>query len=150
MRRCAMRKALLAVAAVLLLVSTGPADDAVKKDLQKLEGTWQLVSQVADGKEMPAEDAKKVTVTIDPDGRWQVMKEGKLVLLGTVKLDPAKDPKAADWTVTAEGKEQVARGIYEVDADTFKHCYSQGDRPTKFESKEGSKVTYAVFKRAKK
>ena len=79
-----------------------------------------------------------------------VLKEGKLVLLGTVKLDPAKDPKAADWTMTVDGKEQVAHGIYEVDGDTFKHCYSREDRPTRFESKEDSKVTYAVFKRVKK
>ena len=67
-------------------------------------------------------------------------------------LDPSKTPKAADWTITTEGelKGKTALGIYDVDKDTWKHCFGFDKRPEKFESKEGSKVTNAVLKRVKK
>jgi hypothetical protein len=44
----------------------------------------------------------------------------------------------------------VAKGIYEVDGDTWKHCFSLTERPTEFGSKEGSGVYYIVLKRVKK
>ena len=48
-----------------------------------------------------------------------------------------------------QDKEVTALAIYEVDGDTFKHCFSVEKRPERFESKEGSGVTYAVYKRVK-
>jgi uncharacterized protein (TIGR03067 family) len=69
-----------------------------------------------------------------------------------VRLDPSMKPKAADWTITTEGdlKGKTALGIYDVDKDTWKHCFGFDKRPEKFESKEGSKLTNAVLKRVKK
>jgi len=148
-----MRKSVLAVALVVLFGAARAADDdAAKKDLKKLEGTWQITSQVANGKEAPEEKLKGMTATFDASGKWKVKQSDKVVLEGTVKLDPSKKPKAADWTVTSEGdlKDQKVLGIYEVDRDTFRHCYHASDRPEKFESKEDSRVTYTVFKRVKK
>jgi hypothetical protein len=68
------------------------------------------------------------------------------------KLDPSKKPKAADWKITTEGdlNGKTALGIYDVDENTFKHCFALEKRPEKFESEEGSKVTNAVLKRVKK
>ena len=68
-----------------------------------------------------------------------------------MKLDPSKTPKQADWTVLAEGEEKgKAMAIYEVTKDTFKNCHvTKGERPTKFESKEDSGVSYTVYERAK-
>ena len=43
-----------------------------------------------------------------------------------------------------------ALGIYEVNGDTWKHCFALDKRPTEFGSKEGSGVTYIVLKRVKK
>jgi uncharacterized protein (TIGR03067 family) len=78
-------------------------------------------------------------------------KDDTVLLEGTGKLDPSKKPKAADWTITSEGdlKDRVALGIYDVTKDTWKHCFALDNRPEQFESKEGSKVTYAVLKRVK-
>ena len=148
-----MRTALMALAA---LAATAAAfagdDDQATKDLKALEGTWQYTSQEEDGKEADKEMLKAVTVTVTPDGKWEVKHEGKTFLEGTVKLDPSKKPKAADWTITTEGdlKGKTALGIYDVDKDTWKHCFGFDKRPEKFESKEGSKVTNAVLKRVKK
>jgi uncharacterized protein (TIGR03067 family) len=142
-----MKKVLLSVAVVLTVASLGVGDDA-EKDLTKLTGTWKEVSHTADGKAKTADELKGHTVVIDAAGKWEAFKDGASVLKGTVKLDPAQKPRAADWAI--EGSEMVAKGIYEVDGDTWKHCFSLADRPTEFGSKEGSGVYYIVLKRVKK
>jgi uncharacterized protein (TIGR03067 family) len=142
-----MTKTLLSV--MLVLAATGAAwADEAEKDLKKLVGTWQEVSHVQDGKALPADEIKGVTVVIDAAGKWDALKDGTSMLKGSVKLDPSKSPRAADWTIDAF--DMTALGIYEVDGDTWKHCFAVGKRPTEFASKEGSGVTYVVLKRVKK
>ena len=142
-----MTKRLLSLTVVLAAAAIGTADEA-ETDLKKLVGTWEEVSHTADGKARTADEVKGHTVVIDAAGKWEAFKDGTSLLKGTVKLDPAKKPRAADWTI--EGSDMVARGIYEVDGDTWKHCFSLTDRPTEFGSKEGSGVYSIVLKRVKK
>ena len=111
-------------------------------------GTWEEVSHVADGKAMTADEVKGTTVVIDAKGKWEAFKDGTSIIKGTLKLDAAKKPKEADYAI--DGSDMVAKGIYEVDGNTWKHCFSLKERPTKFESKEGSEVHYVVLKRVKK
>ncbi len=142
-----MNRLLLAMTVVLAAAGVGLADDAAK-DLKKLVGTWQEVSHTANGKEMSADEVKGTTVVIDATGKWEAFKDGTSLLKGTVKLDPAKKPKAADWSI--EGSDMVAKGIYDVSGDTWKHCFALTERPSEFKSKEGSEVHYIVLKRVKK
>ena len=147
-----MKTALLALVAVAATAVAFAEDDQAKKDLKALVGTWQYTSQEADGKETDKESLKAVTVTVTADGKWEAKHKGKTFLEGTVSLDPSKKPRAADWTITTEGdlKGKTALGIYDVDKDTWKHCFSFGKCPEAFGSKEGSKITNAVLKRVKK
>ena len=142
-----MQKHLLSVAVVLTTAGLGIGDDA-EKDLKKLVGTWEEVSHTADGKAKPADEVKGRTVVIDAAGKWEAFHDGTSILKGTFKLDPTKKPKASDWTF--EASDMVAKGIYEVDGDNWKHCFSLTERPTEFGSKEGSGVYYIVLKRVKK
>jgi uncharacterized protein (TIGR03067 family) len=50
--------------AVVVLIVADAGDDAAKKDLEKFQGNWQLISMERDGKKTPQEDAKKITLTI--------------------------------------------------------------------------------------
>jgi uncharacterized protein (TIGR03067 family) len=148
-----MKTALLALVALAATALAFAADDdQAKRDLMALTGTWEYTSQVADGKDTEKEKLEGITVTISAEGKWAVKQGDAVFLEGTVKLDPSKNPKAADWTITTEGdlKGKSALGIYDVDKDTWKHCFGFDKRPEKFESKEGSKVTNAVLKRVKK
>jgi len=142
-----MKKVLLSVAAVLTVASPGFGGDA-EKDLRKLTGTWEEVSHTADGKAKTADEVKGHTVVIDAAGKLEAFKDGASLLKGTVTLDPTRKPRGADWAI--EGSEMVAKGIYEVDGDTWKHCFSLADRPTEFGSKEGSGVHYVALTRVKK
>jgi uncharacterized protein (TIGR03067 family) len=143
----------------LLLVVTGltaAADDkekAIKEDRKKYEGTWQVISLEVDGNKSPEDDAGKITVVNEADGKWAIEVEGKVIARGTSEIDPTKKPRAVDLTVTeGDGKGQTALGIYEFSDDTRKVCLAPAgkDRPTEFSSKAGSGHILTVLKRVKK
>lgn len=118
-------------------------------ELRQLEGRWQLVSETDDGKEMPAAEAKKIQLTFEPGGKWQVRLDGKVVGGGTLTLDPRPRPKTLDYLFT-EGEQKGARftAIYELDGATFRHCgVLKGDRPADFSAKAGTGRSLTVFRR---
>ena len=139
---------------VTSLTAAGDAkDEAIKKDRKQYEGTWQVVSLEVDGKQVPEEDAKKITVVNEADGQWAIEVEGKVVARGTSEIDPTKKPKAVDLTVTeGDDKGKTALGIYEIGEDTRKVCLGQPgkERPAEFSSTAGGRLILAVLKRVKK
>jgi uncharacterized protein (TIGR03067 family) len=142
-------KCLVVVAAALFLVA---ADDAAKKDLDNLQGIWESTSATFDGRDI-SDDAKfKMKFkgdTITITGNEEITKDYGAF---KVKLDPSTTPKSMDLTVTAgDMKDSVLEGIYELKGDELKVCVKIGarERPTKFESKEGSSTGYVVYKRFK-
>jgi uncharacterized protein (TIGR03067 family) len=134
-----------------LFVAGAGKDD--KAELKKLEGTWQLVSEVMDGKEQPAEHVKRIRWIFDDQGHWKVEDDGKTIFTGDMKIYPDRNPKAADSTLTGAGdqKGKMVRAIYELDGDTLKQCWVvEGERPRAFDPKPGPGVNYSVYKRVKK
>ena len=64
------------------------------------------------------------------------------------KLDATKSPRQI-VIKTPDGQE--LHGIYELNGDTLKMCFSQGNKaPTKFESPKGSEIVLLVMEREKK
>jgi len=139
-----------------LPVAAGDAkEDAVKKDLAALKGTWTAVSAERDGKKLTDEQLKGVTLVYDGAGRASVKKADQLLFDGTIKIDPAKKPKTLDATQTSEGenKGKTFLGIYEIEGDTLRICSAEPagkDRPAEFSSKPGSGFFLRVYKREKK
>jgi len=77
----------------------------------------------------------------------------KRVMKAKFKIDPIKKPKTIDYTVTdGPEKGKTVLGIYELDGDTVKFCFSAPDkeRPSEFTAKEGSGRTLSLWKRNKK
>ncbi len=143
--------ALLCACAALLPVAAEDKDDAAKKDLEKMQGTWKFISVEQDGKPAPKGDEPQ-TITFQGD-KFAVKVGDKVVQAGTQKLDPGKKPKTVDATVTeGEGKGTTMLGIYELNGDTIKACFDmQGKkRPTEFKTSPGSGHFLAVIKRAEK
>jgi uncharacterized protein (TIGR03067 family) len=130
---------LVVLAAGVLVGAAEPAGDAGKKDSEKLQGTWQYVSFESNGEKMAADQLKKMTVTYTGD-KWVVREGDKVVVAGTQKLDPTKEPHEIDSVVTeGEGKGNTMLGIYELKGDTFRVCFDpEGkDRPKDFTPKAG-------------
>ena len=153
------RHALLALGVGLLLVggpllAAGDAkDEAVKKDRKRYEGTWQVVSLEVDGNKAAEEDARKITVINEADGKWAIEVEGKVVARGTSEIDPTKKPKTVDLTMTeGEDKGKTSLGIYEFGEDSRKVCLAPAGkaRPAEFSSTAANGHVLAVLKRMKK
>jgi uncharacterized protein (TIGR03067 family) len=133
------------VVVLFLMLSTGVAqDDAAKKDLDALQGVWQMVSMEIEGKALPADEIKGFKLTFKGNQGSHSGRDGKIEE-ATIKLDPSKKPKAID--MTTQGKTLV--GIYSIEGDNLKICSAKpgGNRPTEF--KGGKDVVYYVLKREK-
>jgi uncharacterized protein (TIGR03067 family) len=146
-----MRK-LSVVIAVCLLMGADEASDAVKKEMAKLEGEWTMVSGEIDTQALPEEYLKNSRRVAKGD-ETTVTIGGKVFLKAKFTVDPAKKPKTIDYLMTegfTKGKTQL--GIYELDGDSVKFCFAAPgkERPTEFKTKEGSRTTLSVWKRAKK
>jgi len=147
-----MQNALLIAFATLAFTPAWAEEPAVKKDMGALQGEWSMVSGSADGQPMPDEmrtQMKRVckgdeaTVTMGP----------RVFLKAKFTIDPSKKPKTIDYQMiegVTKGNTQV--GIYEVDGDTFRSCFSApGDpRPADFTSKFGDRRTVSVWQRQKR
>jgi uncharacterized protein (TIGR03067 family) len=137
--------------ALALLVAAEGKDD--KAELKKFEGTWQLVSEVMDGKEQPADYVGRIRWIFDDEGHWKVEDGGKVIFTGDMKVYPDRDPRAADSTLTNEGEQKgkVVRAIYELDGDALKQCWAvESERPRVFDPKPNPGINYSVYKRVKK
>jgi uncharacterized protein (TIGR03067 family) len=144
-----MRVKALGILAVVLLLG---ADDAAKKDQEKLQGTWETAAINYNGNEQ-ANDIKLKLVfngkEVRVEGSDEVEKDYAKF---TYKLDPSTNPRAIDITVSAGNqKDTTLEGIYEVKGDELRLCVKVigKERPAKFASPEGENIALVVLKRVK-
>jgi len=123
-----------------------PKEEAVKKDLMALEGTWEVKSMLRDGKEVKVPDGSRLTLT----GTKYVIKAGSTnIETGTFTIDPTRSPKQLDVT-PADGpdKGKQVPGIYELKGDgmTAAGVDPGKERPVDFSGKVGVVITYKRVK----
>jgi uncharacterized protein (TIGR03067 family) len=143
-------RALVLGAAVLLVAA---ADEAAKKDQDKMQGQWEAVGIEYNGKDLKA-DGVKLTFTFKGNkatlsGSDEITKDFSGF---TFKLDPSTNPKCIDMTVTAgDQKDSVIEGIYEFKGEELRICakITEKARPTKFASPEGEFIGLMTLKRVK-
>ena len=129
---------------------------AVKKELKKLAGTWQLVAYEKDGVKGPQaepwmpKDLTQIKV-IFKGARLTIEVAGKTMLEGWICIDPTRKLKVIDFYSTKpEGK--VEMGIYEWDGDDqLKVCFTdpgtEQTRPRVFSTTKGTGHVLTVAKR---
>ena len=140
-----MHRTLAGLIIVFNFFSIGNAQDDAKKDLDKLQGKWKAEKMIFMGEEAPAEATAKMVVSCKGN---EFIPADKPDEPATIKLGPSAKPKTIDLT---EKNKKVSLGIYELDGDTLKLCFSEPgtERPKTFESPKGSKIAYLVMKREK-
>lgn len=123
------------------------AKDPPKKETPSIVGEWSPASAVRGGK--PDLPPPGTTIVFTADGKVQ-MKAGKQENEdGTYKIDHKKDPAEIE-ILPPKGEEKVI-GIFKFEKDSLILCLSKTkDRPTKFESPEGSKDMLITLQRVKK
>ncbi len=148
-----MKRNLLLGACVVFLLAADAAkeDDAAKKDAEKMQGDWAALSMIQDGMKYPDDDAQALFRTVKGD-EYTVFRFNDALAKWKFKLDASKKPKTIDIFKPDDDKAPAVLGIYEFDGDKLKLCVAAPgkDRPTAFESKEGSGHTLSVWEREKK
>ena len=141
-----------------------PDKAGAKKDLELLQGTWNIDTMEWGGKTLPKElmtgykfvfAGNKLTWD-GAIGMQSVM--GKVMAIDgkfpcDFKIDPGKEPKQIDVTLHLKKGDRTILGIYEIKGDTLKVCYfasDMGKRPDEFSTKDGINIGYHVLTRAKK
>lgn len=146
------------ILAVLLLVAVigrveaeekDTREEDARKDLQLMQGTWQLDSHESNDKAKV--DIKNRTLFIGSE-LYLVRDGNKVVQVGTLRLSLGRTPKRVD-VVVRKGlhADNTMLGIYEVKGDTLKICIDpEGEgRPSKFVAKTETSQFVAVYKRVK-
>jgi uncharacterized protein (TIGR03067 family) len=132
--------------------AAAPADEAAKKELAKLQGTWRVVGVEENGAALPEDKLREARGTVTVEGDKHTLKYGG-VSQGTVtvKIDPSAKPRSYDLLIP-EGaqKGKVQLGIYEVEGDTWRLCLNKSGaagRPTEFSAKADSGWVLVTLKR---
>ncbi len=93
--------------------------DEAKKDLDKMQGTWRVVSSQVGDEKAAADEVKRRKVTVkDNVLTYDYGNELNAQRAGTIKLDPKA--KALDWTWTLPEGGPTMLAIYEIQGDDWK------------------------------
>jgi uncharacterized protein (TIGR03067 family) len=158
-----LRFVALSLLAIFAFAAGHAGGQDAKKDLELLQGTWNMDSIGWGGKNLPKElmtgykfvfAGNKLTW----DGAIGMMSRmGKVTARAGAfpcdfKIDPSKKPKQIDITfhVKINKRDLTLLGIYEIKGDTLKVCCFSKRRPVEFSQKDNDNVSYIVLTRAKK
>ena len=147
-----MRILLTACALAFATFATARDEEAAKKELKALQGSWKVVAAEQDGD--PLDRIVGGTLTIK-DNNFAIKTVDKVELKGDLTLDPAKAPKHINFA-HQDGplKDKKWEGIYELKDDVLKLCYAEADsdkeRPTEFKTLKKSRLLLIEMKREKK
>jgi uncharacterized protein (TIGR03067 family) len=143
---------LLAISLCALALTAHADDDAAKKDLKAMQGTWKVVAAEHDGDSLDRIVGGVMTIK---DNNFHIKTVGGTELKGDLILNAAKKPKHIDYA-HQDGllKDKTWQGIYELNGDTLKIIYAEADsekeRPTEFKTLKNSKLLLLELKREKK
>ena len=111
----------------------------MKGEIEKLQGTWNVVSLEIEGAKMEEPAFKGAKIVVKGEA-FTTISMGA-TYKGTLKVDVTRTPKTLDLSFT-EGPEKgsISLAIYELEADTWKICLTiaGNDRPKEFVTKAGS------------
>jgi uncharacterized protein (TIGR03067 family) len=135
---------------VFLLGADASQEAAVKKELEKFQGTWTVASMELDGKPLPEENRKKIKLTIK--GENFTFDAGDGAEPGLYKIDPTKEPKELNIVITeGNDKGKIYLVIYKFEGDKMVQCMEldNKNRPREFTGKAGSGCALEYWERQK-
>jgi len=137
------------MAAGLLVAPSARGQEIVKKEMDRLQGTWIFDSFEENGQKTPAADLKNKRIFFGAN-QFIIKNGDELVQVGQLKLDPVDGHRDIDATVVAgQHKGNTMRGIYMFKGDLLKVCIDPegNERPKEFKTSADSGLFLAVYKR---
>lgn len=124
-----------------------PKPDPSARDLECLQGTWELVEEIYEGSSEPHRAGIQVTIVRD---RFTFVCNGKTSDSYFMRVNARSKPKSIALTGRISGIATVA--IYSLDGDTLTFCWLRGLEPTPPPdlSGKGPNAWKMVFKRSKR
>lgn len=143
------RRQIVMVATLLIGAVPAQGNDP-KKDTEKIQGTWKLVSLEADGEQGPAEIVATLKLVFSNEKLTFTPGEPGFTNY-TFKLDSATKPPSFDMThIDGKNKGNTMKAIYALEGDNLKICVGKADeRPKEFTAKAKSGQGMYVLKREK-
>ena len=143
----------IAVTANLMRLTADEAgDQAAQKDRQQIAGLWRAVAVEVEGKSLPEEDVRKISVVNDTDGTWKLFSDRDEFCRGTNSFSTSKTGKSIDFSITAgDGAGKKFVGIYELGDQSRKLCFGPADlnRPSEFSTSASSQTILVKLVRDK-
>jgi uncharacterized protein (TIGR03067 family) len=145
------------VAAVLFLslaaaaIAADDKEEAVKKEMKKLQGDWKALKYEADGNAGTGGDP----IIIEGD-KLSVVIRDRITFVGKIKVDPTADPKTIDMEYVEGPGGVVGKmklGIYRWDGEKLEVCWNPDgakERPKKFTTKAATGKGFHYFLYEKK
>jgi uncharacterized protein (TIGR03067 family) len=125
-------------------------DDAAKKDLKLLQGTWMMAGLEVNGMDVPANKLEGTVLTIKDD-RYIIKIKDKLINEAVIELDPGKSPKELNMTPQeGSNKDKLHKAIYKIEGDTFKMARGLNpdqERPNQFATWPGTNYFVVTWKK---
>lgn len=133
-----------------IVPSTELKPHAAAEAVQKLKGSWTIVAGVNQGEAVAADSLKGSRVIFGDDTIVVLDAKENELYKAAYKLSGEKAPFQIDMTTELPNQEPTkGPGLIELRDSGLKLCYALpgGKRPTKLESKEGSKHMFFEMKR---
>ena len=144
-------KATAAMVVLIAVLGAAAQDDAAKKDLARIQGTWTMHALEVNGTDVPAAKLESALLTVKGD-RYEVKVKDRVVQAFQLTLHPNKDPKELDMTaLDGANKDKVHKAIYTFENELFVFCRGlnpEYERPNQFATWPGT--SYFVVKWKKK
>jgi uncharacterized protein (TIGR03067 family) len=124
----------------------------ITAELGSLAGTWVYERQVVEGHEVPIAELRQDTIVITGNSlvRNSSRADGKgLTINSSISVDPTTSPKQMDDDANLGFRISRRPGIYKLEGNMLTLCYDNkgAQRPTVFESPEGSSFALTVLRR---
>ncbi len=127
---------------------TGEPDDATKKEIAQLQGSWKVVSLTTGGEELSPKQLADLEMKVVFSGdRLKVHVSGGVSADVPFKVNPSKQPKVMEAALKGKG----SPGIYFLSGDVLILCAAEGEAPTptEFVSVKGKSALW-ILKREKR
>jgi uncharacterized protein (TIGR03067 family) len=135
----------MAILVVALVIAAHGLAGGTQNGKTPLEGTWQVISLHEDGKELKAEEARKIKTVIHGN-KYTIKSEGEVLEAGTFKINSQAQPAQVTFTVTSgPDKGKSFHGIFEIKKHRLKALVVPADqpRPTTFTAGKGTRLMLA-------
>jgi uncharacterized protein (TIGR03067 family) len=132
-----------------LRIKTGSGGSASAGDeINRLQGTWQVVGIEADGTAVPSEYITNIVAVI-AGSNYRVINNDK-VDRGVLTIVPSETPRQMDIRPTlGDNAGRTMPGIYELGPDSLKVCFAQEGtkRPASFSTADDASFLLMTYKR---